>query len=114
MKLLTAIIQPDKLDEVRESLVASGIPHITVSRCTGRARSDADPEIHRGQVVAPVLQARVRIDIALDEERVELAIEAILLAARHGEGEHGDGKIFVVPLERCIRIRTGESGAAAL
>ena len=114
MKLLTAIIQPDKLDEVREALLAVGIPRITVSRCTGRARADAEPELHRGQLVATALEAKVRIDIALTEEFVEQAIEAILLAARHGDGEQGDGKIFVVPLERCIRIRTGESGPAAV
>lgn len=114
MKLLTAIIQPDKLEEVREALLAAEIPRITVSRCTGRARADASPELHRGQQVAPALEARVRIDIALNEEFVDRAIEAILRAARHGGGEPGDGKIFVVPLERCIRIRTGESGTAAI
>lgn len=114
MKLLTAIISPDKLDQVREALLAAEIPRITVSRCTGRARADASPELFRGQEVAPTLQARVRIDIALNEDFVDRAIEAILSAARHGKGEHGDGKIFVVPLDRCIRIRTGESGPAAV
>lgn len=114
MKLLTAIISPDKLDEVREALLAAEISRITVSRCTGRARTDVSPEIYRGQEVAPTLQARVRIDIALNDDFVDRAIEAILGAARHGKGEQGDGKIFVVPLERCIRIRTGEAGSAAI
>ncbi|MCA9705623.1 MAG: P-II family nitrogen regulator [Myxococcales bacterium] len=114
MKLLTAIIQPDKLDEVREALLAAQIQRITVSRCTGRARGDASPELFRGREVAPTLQARVRIDIALNDDFVDRAIEAILAAARHGPGEQGDGKIFVVPLEQCIRIRTGESGPGAI
>lgn len=114
MKLLTAIIQPDALDRVREALLAVEVPRITVSRCTGRARADEAPEIFRGREVAPALSARVRIDIALNEGFVDRAIEAIVEAARHGEGEQGDGKIFVVPLERCIRIRTGESGPSAI
>lgn len=114
MKLLTAIIQPDKLDEVREALLAAEIPRITVSRCTGRARAEAEPELHRGQQFAPALEARVRIDIALNEAFVDRAIAAILSAARHGAGEPGDGKIFVVALEQCIRISTGESGSAAI
>ncbi|MEM9457010.1 MAG: P-II family nitrogen regulator [Myxococcota bacterium] len=114
MKLLTAIISPDKLDEVREALLAAEIPRITVSRCTGRARADASPELFRGQEVAPTLQARVRIDIALNEDFVDRAVEAIQGAARHGKGEHGDGKIFVVSLEQCIRIRTGETGPGAV
>lgn len=114
MKLITAIVQPDKLDEVREALLAAEFPRITVSRCTGRARADAEPEIHRGQIVASALEAKVRIDIAIDDDQVDRAVETILHAARHGEGERGDGKIFVVPLEQCIRIRTGETGSAAI
>ncbi|MEX1365631.1 MAG: P-II family nitrogen regulator [Nannocystaceae bacterium] len=114
MKLLIAIIQPDKLDAVRESLLAAQIPRITVSRCTGRARKDADLEIFRGQVVAPALEARVRVEVALNEDFVDRAIEAIVAAARHGDGEPGDGKIFVVPLERCVRISSGEAGSEAI
>ncbi|MEM7157811.1 MAG: P-II family nitrogen regulator [Myxococcota bacterium] len=114
MKLLTAIIQPDKLEEVREALLAAEISRITVCRVTGRARADASPELFRGREVAPALQARVRIDIALNDDFVKPAIDAILSAARHGEGEQGDGKIMIVPLEQCIRIRTGESGTAAI
>jgi nitrogen regulatory protein P-II 1 len=113
MKLITAIISPHKLDEVREALIAVDVARITVSRCTGRARAEGI-QIHRGQQVAPALRPKVRIDIACNDEFVDPAIAAILLAARHGEGEQGDGKIWVTALERCIRIRTGEEGSAAI
>jgi len=114
MKLVIAIIQPSRLDQVREALLAADIPRITVMRCSGRARADAEPELFRGQAVAPTLESRVRVEVACNEDHVDPAIEAILAGARSGGGEVGDGKIFVVPLERCIRIRTGESGPAAI
>ncbi len=114
MKLITAIIQPDKLDEVRESLVAAKITRITVSRVTGHGRQ-GDEEIYRGQIVVPNLIPKVRLDIACNDEFVQIAIDAILKAAKHGdEGKIGDGKIFVVNLEQCIRIRTGEKGGQAI
>jgi nitrogen regulatory protein P-II 1 len=113
MKMVTAIIQPDKLDEVRDALVAAEIPRITVSRCTGRGRAE-DLELHRGQVVAPELLPKVRIDIACNDEFVETTVAAILKAAKHGSGTIGDGKIFISPLNECIRIRTGERGGAAI
>ena len=114
MKLVIAIIQPDCLDQVREALLAVDIPRITVMRCSGRARPDASPELFRGQAVAPALEGRVRIEIACNDEFVDPAIEAIVSGARHGNGKNGDGKVFVVPLERCVRIRTGESGPEAV
>ncbi len=114
MKLVTAIIQPDKLDEVRESLIKAEITRITVSRCSGRGRAD-QTDLYRGQVVAPDLINKIRLDIACNEEFVDTAINAILKAAKHGdEGKIGDGKIFVTELERCIRIRTGETGGEAI
>lgn len=113
MKLVTAIIQPDKLDAVREALIKVDIPRITVSRVTGRGRAE-ETDIYRGQEVAPDLISKVRLDIACNEQFVEPAIEAILGAARHGAGEVGDGKIFVQPLEQCVRIRTGERGSGAI
>lgn len=113
MKLVTAIIQPDKLDEVREALHAAEITRVTVSRCTGRGHQ-AGEELYRGQSVVPTLIPKVRIDIACNEEYVDVAINAILKSARHGDGKIGDGKIFVTALERCIRIRTGESGGIAI
>jgi nitrogen regulatory protein P-II 1 len=113
MKLITAIIQPEKLDEVREALIRAEITRITVSRCTGHGRQEST-EIYRGQVVVPNLRNKVRLDIACNDTFVEIAVQAILAAARRGEGEIGDGKIFITPLEECIRIRTGERGGQAI
>jgi len=113
MKMVTAIIQPDKLDEVREALIKAEITRITVSRCAGRGQAES-LDIYRGQVVAPDLLDKVRVDIACNEQFVETAVEAILEGARHGQGNIGDGKIFITALEECIRIRTGEKGGDAI
>lgn len=113
MKLVTAIIQPDKLDEVRESLIEAEIYRITVSRCTGRGRAE-ETDLYRGQKIAPALISKIRLDIACNDEFSEIAIQAILKAAKHHDGKIGDGKIFVTPLEQCIRIRTEERGSEAI
>jgi len=113
MKMVTAIIQPDKLDQVREALIKAEIYRITVSRVTGRGRAE-EVDLYRGAEVAPDLIPKVRLDVACNEEFVEPAIAAILSAAKHGGGTVGDGKIFVTPLERCIRIRTEEEGGDAI
>jgi nitrogen regulatory protein P-II 1 len=113
MKLITAIIQEDKLDEVREALTAAEIGRITVTRVDGHGRQE-ETEIYRGLVVAPNLIPKVEIKIGVNDEFVEPTIEAILKSARHGDGTIGDGKIFVTPLEECIRIRTGERGSEAI
>ena len=113
MKLITAIIQPNKLDEVRDELIKSEIYRITVSRCTGRGQAETI-DLYRGQEVAPDLMPKVRLDIACNDEWVDVAVQAILRAARHGEGELGDGKIFISSLEECIRIRTDERGGRAI
>ena len=113
MKLITAIIQPDRLDAVREALIAAEITRITVSRVTGHGRG-TDEEIYRGQVVVPNLIPKVRLEIACNDAFVDIACNAILKAARHGAGKIGDGKIFITPLEECIRIRTGEKGGTAI
>ncbi len=114
MKLVTAIIQPDKLEEVRESLIHAEIFRITVSRCTGRGRAE-DTDLYRGQEVAPDLLPKVRLDIACSNEKwVQSAVDAILKAAKHDDGKVGDGKIFITPLEQCIRIRTAETGIDAI
>ncbi|MGH1341127.1 MAG: P-II family nitrogen regulator [Nannocystales bacterium] len=114
MKLVIAVFPPDRLDEVRESLLAAGIARITVMRCSGRARPDASPKLFRGRAVAPSLVSHVRVEVACNDEFVDPAIEAIVSGVRRGEGQVGDGKVFVVPLERCIRIRTGETGPEAV
>ncbi len=114
MKLVTAIIQPDKLDEVREELIRAEITRITVSRCTGHGRA-SEINLYRGQEIAPNLISKVRIDIACNDDFVDTTVNAILKAAKHGsDGSLGDGKIFISNLEECIRIRTGEKGGAAI
>lgn len=113
MKLVTAIIQPDKLDEVRGALIKAEIYRITVSRCTGRGQAEAT-DLYRGQEVAPALISKIRLDIACNDNWVEVAVKAILKAAKHGTGQIGDGKIFITPLEECIRIRTEERGGEAI
>jgi len=113
MKMVTAIIQPDKLDEVRQALIDAEITRITVSRVTGHGRQE-DENLYRGQTVVPNLLVKVRLDIACNDGFVDITVNAILKAARHGGGAIGDGKIFITPLEECIRIRTGERGGQAI
>lgn len=113
MKLITAIIQPDRLDSVREALVAADITRITVSRVSGHGRG-VDEELYRGQVVVPNLIPKARLEIACNDEFVDVAINTIIKAAKHDDGKIGDGKIFVTPLEQCIRIRTGDKGGEAI
>lgn len=113
MKIITAIIQPDKLDEVREALIKAEITRITISRCSGHGRRQ-DEELYRGQVHIPNLQNKVRLDIAVNDAFVDITVDTIIAAARHGAGQIGDGKIFITHLEECIRIRTGERGGTAI
>jgi nitrogen regulatory protein P-II 1 len=113
MKLITAIIQPDKLDEVREALLAAEIERITVSRVTGHGRQQNE-DLYRGQKVVPNLVSKIRIEIAVNDSFKDVTVNAILKAAKHGPGKIGDGKIFVTTLEECIRIRTEESGGEAI
>jgi nitrogen regulatory protein P-II 1 len=113
MKLITAIIQPDKLDQVREALILAKITRITVGRVTGHGRQNEE-DLYRGQVTIPNLISKVRIDIACNDEFVKTVCDAIISSARHEDGKIGDGKIFVTALEECIRIRTGESGSIAI
>ncbi|HEX7010013.1 MAG TPA: P-II family nitrogen regulator [Phycisphaeraceae bacterium] len=113
MKLIIAIIQPDKVDQVREALYAAEIYRVTISRVTGHGQQ-VDPELYRGQEIAGNLIPKVRLEIAVNDNFVQPTIDAILNSARHNGGEVGDGKIFVLPLEECIRIRTGEQGGQAI
>ena len=113
MKLITAIIQPSRLDQVHEALSEAGITRITVSRVSGHGRQEGE-ELFRGVKVIPSLLPKIRLDIAVNEDFVELTCETILKSARDGEGGIGDGKIFVTNLEECIRIRTGEKGGGAI
>ena len=112
MKLVTAIIKPFKLDEVREALTAIGIQGLTVSEVKGYGRQKGHTEIYRGAEYAVSFLPKLKIEVALDSGLVDRAIEAITAAAR--TGQIGDGKIFVSSIERAVRIRTGETDVDAL
>ncbi len=114
MKLITAIIREVQLDKVRETLIEAEITRITVSRVSGHGQQRIE-EMYRGQRIVPDLIPKIKIEIAVNEAFVEITVNAILKAARtNGEGSVGDGKIFITPLEECIRIRTGERGGTAI
>lgn len=114
MKLIIAIIRENQLDQVREALVNAGISRITVSNVSGHGRTHVE-EIYRGQKVVPTLVPNVRVEIALNDAFVTPACDAIISATTaNDDGLIGSGKIFVVPLEECIRLRTGEHGSEAI
>ncbi len=112
MKLITAIIKPFKLDEVREALADTGVTGLTVTEVKGFGRQKGHTELYRGAEYVVDFLPKVKIEAAVPDALVERAIEAITKAAR--TGKIGDGKIFVTELEQAIRIRTGETGAAAV
>ncbi|MCF8225112.1 MAG: P-II family nitrogen regulator [Bacteroidales bacterium] len=116
MKLIIAIIRESQLDEVREALIAAEISRITVSKVSGHGQQQQE-EYYRGQKVIPNLIPKIKIEIALNDEFVDITVNTIIKAARtkNGvQGEIGDGKIIILPLEECIRIRTGEKGGSAI
>ena len=112
MKLVVAIIKPFKLDDVREALSEVGVAGITVTEVKGFGRQKGHTELYRGAEYVVDFLPKVKLEIALPDELVERAIEAIMQAAR--TGKIGDGKIFVSSLDQVIRIRTGELDADAL
>ena len=112
MKLISAIIRPFKLDEVREALGAAGVSGITVTEVKGFGRQKGHTELYRGAEYVIDFLPKVKLETAVDDDVVERVIEAIEQSAR--TGKIGDGKIFVADLEQVIRIRTGETGGAAL
>jgi nitrogen regulatory protein P-II 2 len=112
MKMVTAIIKPFKLDEVREALNALGIQGLTVTEVKGFGRQRGHTELYRGAEYVVDFLPKVKVEAAVDDSVVERVIEAIENAAR--TGKIGDGKIFVTPIEQVLRIRTGESGSEAL
>ena len=112
MKMVTAIVKPFKLDEVREALSGIGVQGITVTEVKGFGRQKGHTELYRGAEYVVDFLPKVRIDAAVDDALVERVIEAIEAAAR--TGKIGDGKIFVSALEQVVRIRTGETGNDAL
>jgi nitrogen regulatory protein P-II 2 len=112
MKLITAIIKPFKLDEVREALSSIGVQGVTVTEVKGFGRQKGHTELYRGAEYVVDFLPKVKIEVAIDDGLVERAIEAIENAAR--TGKIGDGKVFVYNLEQVVRIRTGETGNEAL
>lgn len=113
MNYIIAVIRENKLEDVREALIQIDITRVTVSRVSGHGQSD-EIDLYRGKRIAPGLTTKVEIRIACNSDFVEPAIKAITQAARTGDGEAGDGKIFVMPISDCIRIRTGERGKEAI
>ena len=112
MKMLTAVVKPFKLDEVREALSAIGVQGITVTEVKGFGRQKGHTELYRGAEYVVDFLPKVKIEAAVDDAIVDRVIEAIEVAAR--TGKIGDGKIFVSALEQVVRIRTGETGKDAL
>ena len=112
MKLISAIIKPFKLDDVREALSEIGVQGITVTEVKGFGRQKGHTELYRGAEYVVDFLPKVKLDVAVDDDIVEQVIESIRNAAN--TGKIGDGKIFVSPVEQVIRIRTGESGPEAL
>jgi nitrogen regulatory protein P-II 2 len=112
MKLVTAIIKPFKLDEVREALSAIGVQGVTVTEVKGFGRQKGHTELYRGAEYVVDFLPKVKVEAAITDDLVERVIEAIEKAAN--TGKIGDGKIFVFDLEQVVRIRTGETGAQAL
>ncbi|MCX7209005.1 MAG: P-II family nitrogen regulator [Burkholderiales bacterium] len=112
MKQITAIIKPFKLDEVREALAAVGVSGLTVTDVKGFGRQKGHTELYRGAEYVVDFLPKVKVEAVVAEEVVELAVEAIIKAAR--TGKIGDGKIFVRQVDEVIRIRTGETGPEAV
>ena len=112
MKKIEAIIKPFKLDEVKEALARAGIEGLTVSEVKGFGRQKGHTELYRGAEYVVDFLPKVKLEIVVDDGKATAVVEAILNAAR--TGRIGDGKIFVLPIEEVVRIRTGERGGDAL
>jgi nitrogen regulatory protein P-II 1 len=112
MKYIVAIIQPDRLDEVVEALTEAEINLMTVSDVMGRGRQKGEAEVYRSHIEPGNLLRKVKLEIAVNDEYVAPTLEAIVRGAR--TGNIGDGKVFVLDLADCLRIRTGETGPVAI
>ncbi len=112
MKIVMAVIKPFKLDEVREALTAIGIEGLTVTEVKGYGRQKGHTEIYRGTEYTVAFLPKLKIEVAVNADMAEKAVEAIASAAK--TGQIGDGKIFVFAIEHAVRIRTGETNADAL
>ncbi|WCL49302.1 P-II family nitrogen regulator [Leptospira sp. GIMC2001] len=114
MKLIVAIIQPHKVEEVKAELTKHEIYRLTVSDVQGYGQQKGKTEVFRGHEYQVNLLRKVRLEIAVNDEFAKATVDAILKGAKTGEGKIGDGKIFILPLEDAIRIRTGEKGSSAI
>lgn len=114
MKFIIAVIQPHKLEQVRQSLIDHQVYRLTVSDAQGFGQQKGYKETYRGREIQIHFVKKLRLEIAVDDEMVENAIEALIESARTEGGRIGDGKIFVLPMENCVRIRTGERGETAI
>ena len=115
MKLLTAVIKPFRLDDVRDALATLGVQGMTVTEVKGFGRQKGHTEVYRGHEFTVNFVRKVQLEIAVNEDFVDRTIDAIISAGRTGEeGQIGDGKIFIMPMDDCIRIRTGERGQEAI
>jgi len=112
MKFVIAVVKPNRVEEVREALAAVGVKGMTVSEVKGYGRQKGHTEIYRGAEYKIDFAPKARIEVAIDDAEVPAVVEAITRAAK--SGKIGDGKIFVLELAETIRIRTGETGSAAL
>ena len=112
MKIITAIIKPFKLDDVRQALGDIGVQGLTVSEVKGFGRQKGHTELYRGAEYVVDFLPKVKLEVAIDEDLLDQVVEAISSSAN--TGKIGDGKIFITPLEQVVRIRTGESGPSAL
>jgi nitrogen regulatory protein P-II 2 len=112
MKMVVAIIKPFKIDDVRDALVAAGVEGMTVTEAHGHGRQKGHTEIYRGAEYKATFLPKIRIEAVVTDELAPRAVEAIKAAA--SSDKIGDGKIFILPVEEAVRIRTGETGLAAL
>lgn len=114
MKLITAIIQPDKLTDVKKALTEKGINGLTVSDVQGYGKQKGFTQVYHGHEYKVNLRNKVKIEIFVTASQLLLVIDAIIESAKTNGGATGDGKIIVTPIEECIRIRTGEKGEKAI
>jgi nitrogen regulatory protein P-II 2 len=114
MKMVTAVIQPKRLDSVRQDLSEVGVTGVTATEVKGFGRQKGHTELYRGAEFVVEFLPKVKIEIAITDEQVEEVIDTIVTACKINGGKIGDGKIFVTSLEQVIRIRTGESGPEAV
>ena len=112
MKLVVAYVRPERLNAVKQELYKSDIPKISVTNALGHGQQEGFSETYRGVEIEVSLLKKIRIEIAVNEKFVQPTIDAIVEGAK--TGEIGDGKIFVIPLEDCVRIRNGDTGSAAI